>query len=355
MSTTEIGTGLFVESIDRAAQLPRGWDELCGTFMRGKTMLEHYERFNPCHQRYFCLYRKGNLVAGAIVYTRTQNLLTFLGNIPSPVNMNVVGIPVSISPPGLWGDPQEAAILLETILQREKGLTLALNLPASFPELSPAGSAHAVRLLPGMVFENRFGDWEGYENSLRAPWRRRLKSIQGKFAGIDVVRQSCAAFSREHHALYLDVLGHAREKMETLSFTFFRKLPPPIVLVSCYRKSRLLCWRLILAENNRLLFLLGGHDYRLNNRYDAYFNNLAGVLNDGIDLGVAHIDFGQTAEDPKSRLGARAVPEKMLLHHSHSLGNRLIGSFAPFLAYRKSPPSYHVFRKGDGSREYSFG
>ena len=355
MSVTEIGTGLFVESIARAAQLPRGWDILCGTFMRSKTMLAHYERFNPCRQRYYCLYRRGYLAAGAIVYTRKQNLLTFLGNLPSGVKMNVVGIPASISPAGVWGAPDDVSLLLGAVFEREVGLTLALNLPGSLPEVASRPEAHPVRLLPGMVFTNCYRTYGDYERGLRSAWRRRLKVTRRKFEGVTTERESCAAFTREHHSLYLDVLGRSSEKMETLGFTFFRKLPAPIQLVSCYRKGRLLCWRLLLAEDNRLFFLLGGHSYQLNPVYDAYFNNLIGVLEDGIEMGVAHIDFGQTAEDPKARLGADTVPEKMLLIHSNPLFNNMLGAVAPLLAYRKTHPAYNVFRKGGDRREYSFG
>jgi len=341
MSSAVVSRGLFVEMVERAALLPHGWDDQCGTTLRSRRMLTHFERFNPCRQRYYCLYQRGELAAGAIVYSRTQNLLTFLGNIPSPVLLNVVGIPASLSPAGVWGAPAMAASLLDAVFAREKGLTLVLNLPADFP----GTAAHQTRLLPGMVFTNRYVDLEEYEQDLRASWRRRLKAIRQRFTDVETVREDCFAFTRRHHQLYLDVLAKAPEKMETLSFNFFRELPAPLELVSCYRGGELLCWRLILNENDQLRFLLGGHDYRLNGKYDAYFNNLLGVLADGMARGARRIDFGQTAEDAKARLGARPVPEKMLLHHSGPRRHRLVGWAAPLLAYRKSPPTYHVFRK----------
>lgn len=341
MSATAISRGLFVEKVERAALLPLRWDRRCGTTLLSRRMLTHFERFNPCRQRYYCLYRDGELASGAVVYSRTQNLLTFLGNIPSPVSLNVVGIPASLSPAGVWGTPAEAAVLLDALFLREKGLTLALNLPEDFPKTA----AHQTHLLPGMVFSNSYVDLDEYQQDLRSTWRRRLKKIRSHFAGVETVREDCFAFTRRHHQLYLDVLARAPEKMETLSFNFFRELPSPLELVSCYRGADLLCWRLILAENDQLRFLLGGHDYRLNEKYDAYFNNLVGVLADGMARGVRRIDFGQTAEDPKARLGAQPVPEKMLLHHSKPRHHRLIGWATPLLAYRKSLPTYHVFRK----------
>ncbi len=340
MTTTS--TLLSVEEFPRASLLPPEWDAGCGTFVRRTGMLSHYEQFNPCRQRYYCLFRDGEMLAGAIVYSLTQNLLTFLGNIHSPVTMNVVGIPASISPPGLWGSLPDAARLLDEIFRREQGLTLVMNLPVPFPRTR----AHRSRLLPGMIFANRFRSVAEYKQDLRAPWRRRIKATQKKFSGVRTVRETCSAFTEKHHALYLDVLKRAPEKMETLGFDFFRELPPPIELVSCYRGWDLICWRLILAEQGRLLFLLGGHDYSLNGRYDAYFNNLLGVLEDGMAQGALRIDLGQTAEDPKARLGAQPMSEQMLLHHSSPIWGRLVGLAAPLLAYRKSLPTYHVFKEG---------
>lgn len=331
-----------VEMFARASMLPPEWDTGCGTFLRRIRMLSHYEQYNPCNQRYYCHFRDGQLVAGCIVYSHTQNLLTFLGNIHSPISMNIVGIPASISPAGAWGALPEAAVLLDEIFRREKGLTLVLNLPVPFP----GTRAHRCRLLPGMIFTNRFRSVAEYEQALRAPWRRRIKATQRKFEDVHNVRETCAAFTRKHHDLYLDVLARAPEKMETLDLDFFRELPPPVELVSCYRGRDLICWRLILVEQGRLLFLLGGHDYALNGRYDAYFNNLFGVLEDGITKGVLRIDLGQTAEDPKVRLGAKPMPEQMLLHHTNPIWRRLVGLAAPLLAYRKTMPVYHVFREG---------
>lgn len=333
-----------LKTMPRPELLPTEWDDSCGTFLRQKRMLVHYEKYNPCCQRYYCLYRRGRLVAGAIVYSRTQDLLTFVGRIPSPVQLNIVGIPASISPAGVWGDAKDAAELLNGIFAREKGLTLVLNLPADFPRTQ----AHASRLLPGMLMDNRFESFADYERELRSPWRRRLRLTRRKFSGVRTVRENCAAFTSRHHGLYLEVREQAPEKMETLSCEFFRQLPAPIELVSCYQGQDLLCWRLVLAEKNRLIFLLGGHDYGLNDRFGAYFNNLCGVVEDGIRTGAAHIDFGQTAEDPKARLGAIPVPEKMLLHHSNPLWHKLLGLSAPVLAYHGSLPQYHVFKREGG-------
>ena len=115
--------------------------------------------------------------------------------------------------------------------------------------------------------------------------------------------------------------------------------------MSCYGDGKLLCWRLILVEKCRLTFILGGHDYGLNTAYASYFNNLFGLLEDGLRHGVREIDLGQTAEDAKARLGAAAVETRMLVSHSNTLLNRLIRLFSGSIAYRGRCTSYHVFKE----------
>ena len=98
-------------------------------------------------------------------------------------------------------------------------------------------------------------------------------------------------------------------------------------------------------EGRRATFVLGGHDYRLNDRYHAYFNNLFGLLEDAFEAGVKEIDLGQTAEDPKGRLGAEPVETRMLLHHGRGWLDRCVRFASPLLAYRDPCPDFRVFRQ----------
>jgi len=330
-----------IRSWRRAADLPVAWDGLCTSLLQTRRLLRHYEETNPCGQRYHVLWRAGRPAAGAVVYGITQNLLTFLGNLPSPVRMNVVGLPASVPPAGVIGPPEAMGDLLAGVFAAEPGLTVALNLP---PEVAVPGAKH-VRMLPDMVLRRRFGAPGAYRAALRSPWRRRLDRSAERFAGVVTRRTTCAHFTDRHHRLYLDVLDRAAERLETLSCAFFRGLPPPLELVSCYRGADLLCWRIVLAERGRLTFVLGGHDYERNAANDAYFNNLYGVLVDGFAAGAGEIDLGQTAEDAKARLGAVAAETRMVLHHSRRLLDAPLRLASPLIAYRGRPRAYRVFRR----------
>lgn len=330
-----------VRACGRAAELPAAWDDMCTSLLQTRRLLGHYEETNPCRQRYHMLWRAGRPVAGAVVYGIRQNLLTFLGNLPSRVRMNIVGLPASVPPAGVIGSPTAVGELLAAVFAAESGLTVALNLP---PAVEVPG-ANPVRMLPDMILRRQFADPGAYRAALRSPWRRRLDRSAARFAGAVTRRSTCAEFTDRHHRLYLDVLARAAERLETLSCAFFRGLPPPFELVSCYRGADLLCWRIVLAERGRLTFVIGGHDYARNAENDAYFNNLYGVLADGFAAGAQEIDLGQTAEDAKARLGAVAVETRMVLHSSSRLLDAPLRLASPLIAYRGRPRAYRVFRQ----------
>jgi hypothetical protein len=311
--------------VSKSLGIPAEWDDLCTLFLQTRQMLAHYERWNPCGQRYHLLFENGILIAGAITYSRVQNLLTFAWNIPSPIKINFIGIPASISPPGIIGAPEKAALLLDCVFKYETCAT-------------------AVRLMPGIEFNNCFASIHAYRAALRASWRRRMDRIRKKGALFVQRRTSCDEFTDDHYRLYLSVLFRAAEKIETLSLDFFRNLPRPIELISSFINKRLVSWRIVLFEKNRYSFILGGHDYVLNDLHSIYFNNLYSILEEGISRNAAVIDFGQTAEDAKARLGANDIAELMLLHHSNLFLKLLFSKVSPFLAYRKKFPLYRIFR-----------
>jgi len=306
-----------VTQVVHALDLPEEWDSLADSLLQTRSLLRHYEETNPCRQRYHVLWTEGRPVAGAVVYSITQNLLTFLGNVPSPVHLNVVGLPASVPPGGIVGPPAAAAQLLAEVFAAELGLTVALNLPRG---LDVPGTI-SLRMLPDMILRRSFPDLDAYRNSLRADWRRRMIRSEKRFADVTIHRTSCAAFTSRHHRLYLDVLAHASERLETLSPAFFRGLPPPLELVSCCQGGKLLCWRIVLAERDRLIFVLGA--------------------------GAREIDLGQTAEDAQARLGALPAETCMLLHHPNRLVDLPLRIASPLIAYRGHPRSYRIFRRED--------
>jgi hypothetical protein len=331
----------LLERTDRAADLPEGWDELAAYCFQRRSFLAHAERYNPCQQRYWWLTRGGRVAAGAVVYTLRLDLLTYL-RVPSPVRIHFVGIPFSVSAPGLVGSPAEVAALVQGLLPEERGLVVGLNLdfPLEVPDLLTG------RTLPSVVLERRFASWAGYRDSLRSPYRRRLDRTLARWEGVVSKRGPCARFDLEMHRQYLAAYARSHAKLERLGLEFFRNIPFGFHLTTHRLEGRLVGWHVAATESDRRYFVLGGVDAETNPERRNYFNLLAAVIREAIEDGTAVIDLGQTAEVPKTRLGGRIVEKGMFGWHSNAVLRYLIGRFRGALQYGAHVPETHVFHEG---------
>ena len=78
--------------------------------------------------------------------------------------------------------------------------------------------------------------------------------------------------------------------------------------------------------------------------YDTYLNVLLALVRQGIEAGCRRIEFGQTTEVTKGKLGCLQVSKGLHVGHSNPLANRMVGAMAGRLSYRAEPCEYHVFR-----------
>lgn len=316
------------------------WDELACTYFQKKAFLRHCEQFNPCQQRYYVLESDGRPKACAIVYTLQVDLFTFL-NIPSPIKINVVGVPCSVSSAGIFGDSYYISILLQYIEKKEKGLSLCLNLEENIA----AGNWAIGRTLPSIVFNKDINNWNSYLSLLTSDYRRRCRNIITKFRQVAISRLPCQEFNLEMYRQYLAVHNKSSAKLEKLSFEFFQNLNRDFNLTTYQHNKALLGWHISLSDKNRFYFLFGGINYETNDDYLSYFNMLFDLLRRALDEGKTYIDFGQTAEVPKIRLGGQAVEKQMMAFHHNSFITRLLKAGKGLLEYKTITPASHVFRR----------
>ena len=325
--------------LDRAADLPEDWDREVGHYFQKRAFLAHCETWNPCGQCYYVASEGQRLVAGAVVYDLRLSLLTFARR-DLPVSMRIVGIPCSVSRPGLIGSPGAARELLDHVRLEEEGFLLALNLET--PELVPGGFS-AAKTLPTLTLEPAGRSWCEYLASLRADYRRRVKMIMGRSRDLEIRSSSCEGFSREHYDLYLQVWERSDAKLEKLTSEFFRNLPAEFRMITAYHEDRLSGWSITLATPDGLDFFLGGIAYDRNREQAIYLRLLLEVVRMGIGLGAPRIDLGQTAEIPKMRLGAVLNSLHMGASHSNPFFRFLLHRASGFLEYRRQVPEHHVF------------
>lgn len=329
----------FSTKISAASELPKEWDLLANCHFQKKEFLRHTEKYNPCKQRYYLLFNNNQLVAGACVYTLAIDLLMFI-NMRSPVKMQVVGIPATVASPGIIGDADVVKKLLQEIFKTEKGLIVGMNIS---PELN-CEPAVSMRTMPTIVMNHNFADWEEWNGSLRSTYRRRMNIIFSGFHGIKTHTSNCFCFDKKLYDLYLQIFKRSKSKLEKLSLEFFKYLPENYRLTTYSLNSRVISWHITLIDEGVLYFFFGGTDYAYNRKYNSYFNNIAGILKEAITQQYKTIDFGQTAEIPKTRLGGKVLELNLFVYHRNFFITKFLFLSRKLLQYNRKIPETHVFK-----------
>jgi hypothetical protein len=326
--------------IDHALNLPESWDGAAVHYFQKRAFLAHCETWNPCRQSYHLAMRDGRLEAGAVVYSLRLSLLTF-AKLVLPVSMRIVGVPCSVSQPGLIGHAAVARMLLDNLRSEERRLLLVLNMetPGPIPD-----EFTAARALPTVVLEPLCRTWEAYLGSMRADYRRRVKRILAGSGRLTIGTASCNTFSTKHHELYRQVWASSDAKLEKLNLDFFRMLPGEFHMITAHLDSRLVGWAIVLETAEGVDFFLGGIDYEDNQEQTVYRRLLVEIVRRGIESGAGRIDLGQTAEVPKMRLGGACQTRHMGFTHGNPFLRFLLNHASGLLEYRRRVPEPHVFR-----------
>jgi hypothetical protein len=329
----------IINSITSPKRLNSNWDNLASFYFQKREFLEHLHKYNPCYQRYYELYHNGIFVAGTVVYTLKLNILTF-SNIPSPFKVTVIGLPVSVATPPMIGDPGEFEYFLDEILKKETGIILGIN----FLEDYLKNKVLNLRTLPTIILKLKNNNLVDYEKALRHPYRRRLHQIRAKFVDISSLTTDCSEFTHEHYSLYLQIMKKTTTKLETLKFEIFKFLPSNFVLTTYYYLQTMICWHIVCKDTGVLFFFFGGMNYKYRNQFHAYNNNLVGILEFAFNNDYLEIDFGQTAEIAKTRLGGQLSERKMFFYHKNKFVFGILRLIKKLINYSKTNKLPSVFK-----------
>ncbi len=331
---------MLVEVFESIDDCPAGWDRLATSYFQKKKFLKHCECNNYCQQRYYVLKSGKKVKSCAVVYALRVNLLTF-ANLPSPIKIVIVGIPCSVSSPGIFGDLKHIFLLIKNIHEQERGLILCLNLEEySFPDGWIVG-----RTLPTVVFNRKINNWNEYLSQLSSSYRRRYWQNESKFRDVVASETACQNFDVDMYQQYLAVYKRSNAKLERLPIEFFRNLGEEFCLTKYQYQKMLIGWNITLSDANQYYFLFGGINYKTNDKHSFYFNMLFDLLKKAIEKGKTYIDFGQTAEIPKMRLGGQLVEKRMIAFHRNIILQKLLKINKGILEYKNRIPVSHVFAR----------
>jgi hypothetical protein len=329
-----------VRVVNSALELSGKWDSLADVYFKKKEFLNHTEIYNPCQQHYYELYTNEELSAGAIVYRLPLSYLAQKIGLKNPYKWIIIGVPASVSCSGLIGEKKSIDLLLKEIFKNEKGLILGININPD----DQFEQVVVIESLPTIVMSHNFGTWQEYIAALRSDYRRRLKQITSSMKDIITEESDCSRYNEEMHALYMNILNKTKSKLETLSLDFFKNLPGRFRLTTYSHNGRIITWHVNLKDDAKLFFFFGGIDYELNEKFNSYFMNLSGIVKESIELGYKEIDFGQTAEIAKTRMGGVPVDKNMFVYHRTRLVRKIFLFCKRYFKFKRDIPNANVFK-----------
>lgn len=285
------------------------------------------EEVNPCSQRY---YIKNNTLL--VTYMHRLNLLNFTKKFRLNLPVRIAAMPVSVEIPGVFGSIDDALGIINEL----RGLTLILNSDTALP----GGGC----TLSSFIFRNEFTDFEDYMSSLRSSYRRRIRTALEKGSDLHISRIEVSDFSETHYDLYRSVYERSGNKLELLPIEFFRKCGAEIYEFRDPRND-LLAFVQLLESKNELMFLFCGFREEDVKSCDIYMNMLLFILREGIRRSSNAINFGQTSEETKSKLGCEEVKKYLHIHHSNPIINWILQKLTPYFSYKGYPCRHRVYKE----------
>jgi hypothetical protein len=266
----------------------------------------------------------------ACEYKLNLNIFSF-GKISFYIPFTVIGPPLSIDESGFCGNIN----CLISDYKKRKGLFLMLNLKEK--EVDIKSKVAIGQTLPSCIFTNKFESFDDYLFSLRSSYRRRIKIALKKGNNLTVKRIKSNEFNIDMYNLYLNVLKNSKFPLETLPFNFFKNCDCDIDVF--YYENKPVAF--VMTEDYNFIF--GGMNYKYRDKFDLYYNMLIHILKIGIKNNVSTINFGQTAESSKCRIGCVLEKRYMVAFSGNKLLNHLLIIFAPFLQNKNKQTDFNVF------------
>ena len=327
-----------VKTFTTIEDVPSEWDILVkDNIYMTKSFLSFMERVDNYNQKYYMIYDDNQLDTIFMTYVMDEYNIGMFTKFKIIKKLTMVAPPLSITRPGIIHTKcfNEALKIIENI----KGAKLILNLG----DINLKGWAKGVTF-PKCVFKNRFNSFEHYLNSLRSNYRHRYKKALEKSKALKLeYLEDNTLFNEEMYECYLQVFEKSEVKIEKHSIDFFRGSCFKIFTLSNEDKVVGVCQ--LLENDKELIFEFVGVDYNFNAQYDTYHRILLEIIKYGIENNFDTIDFGQTADESKLKLGAQYEYLYVYLNESNKLKNFINIKLSKYLSYKPITTNFKIFKE----------
>lgn len=325
--------------ITKAELLPAEWDDVTrDNIYLQRNFLAFIEKSEHDYQPVYYLFYDGDRLDSVFVSHRRKGYnLGMFTKTDLKIEITLIYLPMCVTASGIvTGKLKE--LVFDTI-RSIKGYKMILNL------LDGDVKGFATGLTcPKCILDLPFSSFDDYLSALRSDYRNRVKKVFRKTERLDIrFIDNTREFSEELYGLYLNVLGNSRIRIETLSKEYFTGKMFNVFVA--YDAEKPVGFVQLLQNGEELVFEFVGLDYACNEKMPVYHRMLYEIVRYGIENGFKTIDFGQTADDTKLKLGCRYETLYAALHHSNPVVNTVCKILAPKLQYKPLKTDFHVFKE----------
>lgn len=212
--------------------------------------------------------------------------------------------------------------------------------------------------LPVCVLDLPFRTETEYIQSLsannRSVLRRKLKAA----AKVDVTfTHSIAGLEDEIFDLYEETRRNSRfdyGDFEQLSPQYFRSVVEALgdraAVILCRVDGRLLAFKLMFLERDRMIDKFWGMRYPIGRDYNLFFVAWMEAVRYCLAHGIGKMQSGQTAYAQKVKLGSRLDPLWVYFRHRGRVTNGIFRKVAPLIAFDKMDPELQEIRKRQAAK-----
>ena len=296
-----------------------------------KEMYKILKEENKFEQEYYYLKRNKDY-AFFTIYKNRMNIFTF-GKMQLFMNIKVIGYPCSLSNCGYITNNEK---MMMDYIKTIKGAKLVLNVLNK----QEYKNYTLGETLPTCIFNNIYININDYLNSLRASYRRRIQKSIKKCK--DVKMKEIKDNSVDIYNLYLNTYNKSNYKLEKLEKDFFNKIDGTKLVY--FKDNKPVGFTLLKKVEDKLIFMLCGMDYSIDTT-DLYYFMLYKIIEYAIKNKCKIIDFGQSSEETKLKLGSFLEKRYLYIHHSNKILNKVASVIKGIIEYKYTFPDYRVFKE----------
>lgn len=189
---------------------------------------------------------------------------------------------------------------------------------------------------PNMVFKlnSNWKTFEDYTDDLKSKYRVKVNKADKTSSGLTAKlfnEDDFKVYKEELQQLYENTISNADFNAQVLDLNTYIKLralyKDNFIVQAYFYEDKLVGFLSALDNNNHLDAHFIGLDYELNKTYAIYPRILNDYVRIGIERQVSQINFGRTASEIKSTIGA--TPENLVCYtrHRHNVINKILKSF----------------------------